>query len=310
MTHVLSLEGISLPESWLTIGVFDGVHRGHQEIIRRLVAGALSAKVPSVVLTFWPHPAKVLGDGRVRCLTTANERAALLSELGVDTVITHRFDAATAGTSAQDFVAVLQQKLGFRRLLIGYDFALGKGREGNAARLAEIGRLLNYEVEVVPALSDESGVISSTEIRKLVATGDVATAAGLLGHPYSLEGPVVTGDGRGRELGFPTANIDYPEEKILPANGIYACWAWLDGARRAAAVNVGVRPQFHPDAHKPLVEAHILDLQQQLYGIHVRLDFVERLRDEMRFPTVAHLVEQIERDVQQTRQLLAPQASA
>ncbi len=310
MTHVLSLEGISLPESWLTIGVFDGIHRGHQEIIRRLVGGARSARIPSVVLTFWPHPAKVLGDGRVRCLTTANERAALLSDMGVDAVITYHFDAATASTSAQDFVAALHQRLGFQRLLIGYDFALGKGREGNAARLAEIGRLLNYEVEVVPALSDESGVISSTEIRKLVATGDVAAAAGLLGHPYSLEGPVVTGDGRGRELGFPTANIDYPEEKILPANGIYACWAWLDGARHAAAVNVGVRPQFHPDAHKPLVEAHILDLQQQLYGIHVRLDFVGRLRDEMRFPSVAHLVEQIERDVQQTRQLLAPQASA
>jgi riboflavin kinase/FMN adenylyltransferase len=164
-------------------------------------------------------------------------------------------------------------------------------------------------VEIVPALSDESGVISSTEIRKLVATGAVSEAAVLLGRHYSLHGSVVPGDGRGQGLGYPTANLEYPPDKILPANGIYACWAWLDGARHLAAVNVGIRPQFHPDAHTPLVEAHILDLDRQLYGEDLRLDFVQRLREEMRFPSVPELIEQIERDVQRTRQLLAQEAS-
>jgi riboflavin kinase/FMN adenylyltransferase len=309
MMYVHSLDEISLPKSWLTIGVFDGVHRGHQEIIRRLTSGAHAAGVPAVVVTFWPHPATVLGGLGVRCLNTDDERADLLSALGVDSVITHAFDAATAGTSAQDFVARLHDRLGFRRLLIGYDFALGKGREGNAARLMEIGHDLSYDVEIVPALSDESGVISSTEIRKLVATGDVATAAGLLGHAYSLGGPVVAGDGRGRGLGFPTANIDYPGEKILPSNGIYACWASLDGHRHLAAINVGLRPQFHPEAHTPSVEAHILDFDQQLYGMNVRLEFVQRLRDEMRFPSVLDLIEQIRHDVRRTREILEPAPS-
>jgi len=304
MIHVRSLDDISLRESWLTIGVFDGVHRGHQEIIRRLTSGAYALGAPAAVVTFWPHPATVLGDGKVRCLSTADERATLLSTLGVDAVVTLRFDAATANTSANDFVARLHQRLEFRHLLIGYDFALGKDREGNAGRLAEIGQALRYEVEIVPALGDESGVVSSTEIRKLVATGDVAAAAALLGHAYSLHGPIVTGDQRGRDLGYPTANIDYPAAKILPSNGIYACWAWLEGRRHLSAVNVGVRPQFHPNASTPLVEAHILDLDRQLYGADLRLEFVQRLRDEMRFPSVPDLIEQIQRDVQQTRRLL------
>lgn len=308
MTHIRSVEDIALEGSWLTIGVFDGVHRGHQQIIRRLASGAHAVQLPAVVLTFWPHPATILGDGGVRCLTTDEERAALLSEFGVDTVITHTFDRATASTTAHDFVARLHGRLRFQRLLIGYDFALGRDREGNAARLGEIGRELGYETEIVSALGDESGVISSTEIRKLVATGDVSSAAVLLGHPYSVHGTVVRGDGRGRDLGFPTANIDYPAEKILPLNGIYACWAWMAGERRLAAVNVGTRPQFHPDASKPLVEAHVLDFQGDLYGADVKLDFVHRLRDEKRFPSVNRLIEQMRRDVDRTRQMLSPVA--
>jgi riboflavin kinase/FMN adenylyltransferase len=170
--------------------------------------------------------------------------------------------------------------------------------------LSDLGETFGYEVEVVPALSDESGVVSSTAIRKLVATGDVSAAAALLGHPYSLHGPVVPGDARGRELGFPTANIQFPPEKILPSNGIYACWAWLQGQRLPAAVNVGVRPQFHSGATHPLVEAYLLDFDRDIYGADVRLDFVRRIRDEMRFPFVSDLIEQIHRDVRQIRQVL------
>ncbi len=305
MIHVRSLAEISLPRSWLTVGVFDGVHRGHREIIRRLTNGAHAVGAQAAVLTFWPHPATVLGDGKVKCLTTDDERADMLAALGVDALITHAFDSATAATSARDFVEQSHRRLRFDRLLIGYDFALGKDREGDASRLAELGREFGFELEVVPAISDESGVVSSSAIRKLVATGDVSAAAALLGHPYSLHGPVVAGDARGRELGFPTANVQYPLEKILPSNGIYACWAGLEGQRLPAAVNVGVRPQFHSGATQPLVEAYILDFDRRIYGIDVRLEFIRRIRDEMRFPFVSDLIEQIHRDVLQIRQVLS-----
>ncbi len=305
MKHVDSLQAVSLHNSWLTIGVFDGVHRGHQQIIQSLTAGAHRASAPAVVVTFWPHPASVLGGGEVKCLTTPGERADLLSGLGVDVVITLTFDKALANTSARDFVSQLQGRLDFHHLLIGYDFALGKGREGNAARLVDIGRKMDYAVEVIPAVSDESGVISSTEIRKLVATGDIAEAANLMGHPFSLHGSVVHGDSRGHGLGFPTANIEHPAGKILPSNGVYACRAWIDGSSHAAAVNVGIRPQFHADARKPLVEAHILDFEREFYGQDLRLEFVARLRNEARFASVEALVQQMHEDVRQTRELLS-----
>ncbi len=305
MIHVRSLNDLSLKSTWLTVGVFDGVHRGHQQIIQKLTAGARQDSAPAVVLTFWPHPEAVLRAGQVKCLAMPDERAELLSAMGVDVTITQLFDRRVASTTAHDFVAELKRHLDFRHLLIGYDFALGREREGNAARLAKLGRELDYSLEVVAALGDESGVISSTEIRKLVATGDVSEAAKLLGHNYSLHGQVVHGEGRGRELGFPTSNIAYSAEKILPANGIYACWAWLGAARHRAAVNVGVRPQFHSDAGPPLVEAHILDFEREVYGMDVRLEFVARLRDETKFASVAALVEQMGRDVGRTRQLLS-----
>jgi riboflavin kinase/FMN adenylyltransferase len=305
MIHTASLDELSLQNSWLTIGVFDGVHRGHQQIIRRLTAGAQGPAAPAVVVTFSPHPASVLGRGEVKCLTTSDERADLLARLGVDVVVTLTFDHDLAETSAQDFVERLRRPLDFRHLLIGYDFALGKGREGNAARLTQLGAKLGFAVEVIPAVGDESGVISSTEIRKLVETGEVGEAANLLGHPYSLHGPVIHGDRRGRELGFPTANIEYPAAKILPSNGIYACRANVGARTLQAAVNIGVRPQFESHGHKPMVEAYLLDFQGDLYGQDVRLDFVARLRDEGRFASVEALVEQMHVDVKRTRELLA-----
>lgn len=300
-----SLEELDLQKSWLTIGVFDGVHRGHQQIIHELIAQAHAANAPAAVLTFWPHPASVLTDRPVKCLTTPDERAALLSALGVDYVIAQTFDRELANTPAHEFVGRLKVHLGLAHLLIGYDFALGKGREGGATRLTEMGREFGYEVKIVPALSDESGVISSTEIRKLVATGDVAEASLLLGHYYEVHGPVVHGDSRGRDLGFPTANIEYPDQKILPANGVYACRVWVDGAAHAGAINVGVRPQFHETAGKPLVEAFILDFNGDLYGHDLRLEFVERLRAEKRFPSVEALIEQMHRDVDRARQVVS-----
>jgi len=307
MQHYHSLEEVSTTNAWLTIGVFDGVHRGHREIIRKLVADARANHAPSAVLTFDPHPASVLTWRDIKCLTTPNERADLLAALGVDIVITQRFTPDLSTVPAHEYMSHLKETLGLSHLLIGYDFALGRGREGNATRLAEIGNDLNYTVEVISAIGDESGVISSTEIRKLVSTGNVGEAAKLLGYNYSLCGPVIHGDGRGHRINIPTANVDYPQQKVIPANGIYACWAWL-GARSAkfmAATNIGFNPTFTPDKKTPSLEAHILDFQRDIYGQEVKLEFVARLRDELKFNSVDALLEQIHDDISETRRILA-----
>lgn len=304
MQHYRSLEEVNLKNSWLTVGVFDGVHRGHQELIKKITVGAHAHEAPAVVLTFDPHPASVLGGHEIKCLTLPAERAELLGQLGVHVVITQPFTRELASVTAYDFMMRLTSQLGLRHLLIGYDFALGKGREGNATRLTEIGAELGYSVEVVPALSDESGVISSTAIRKLIEVGSVAEAARLLGRLYSLHGPVIRGDGRGRTLGVPTANIAYSSEKMIPAKGIYACRAYIGGQPYLAAINIGTNPTFTPDKQMPNVEAHLLDFNRDLYGEDLRLDFVARLRDELKFDSVDELLKQIWNDVELTRKIL------
>jgi riboflavin kinase/FMN adenylyltransferase len=304
MGHYRSLEKVNLENSWLTVGVFDGVHRGHQQIIKKLTAGAHANDAPAVVLTFDPHPASVLGGHEIKCLTLPDERAELLTQLGVDMVITQHFTRELSTVSAYDFMTQLAHQLRLKHLLIGYDFALGKGREGNATRLTEIGSELGYSVEVVPALSDESGVISSTAIRKLIEVGNVGEAAHLLGRFYSLQGPVIRGDGRGRTINVPTANIAYSSDKMIPAKGIYACWAYLNGQKYLAAINIGTNPTFTPDKETPNVEAYLLDFRREIYGEDLRLEFVARLRDELRFKSVDELLHQIWQDVEATRRIL------
>jgi riboflavin kinase/FMN adenylyltransferase len=304
MQHYRSFEEVSLQKSWLTVGVFDGVHRGHQQILKKLTTGAHANDAPAVVLTFDPHPASVLGGREIKCLTLPEERAELLGNLGVDVTITQPFTRELSTVTAYDFMLRLTRQLGLKHLLIGYDFALGKGREGNATRLTEIGSELGYNVEVIAALSDESGVISSTEIRKLIEVGNVAEAGRLLGNSYSLHGPVIHGDGRGRTIDVPTANIAYPRQKMIPAKGIYACWAYRKDQKYLAATNIGTNPTFTPDKETPNVEAHLLDFRGELYGEDVRLEFVERLRDELRFNSVEVLLEQIWKDIEMTRKIL------
>jgi len=304
MLHTTSLNDVQLNDAWLTIGVFDGVHRGHQVILRQLVEGAHAAGSQAVVLTFSSHPAAVLGHRELKCLTTPAERAELLGAQGVDLVITHPFDEKVAALSAAEFMKPLKDRLGLKHLLVGYDFALGKGREGNAARLSEIGREMGYSVQVMEAVSDESGVISSSSIRKLVAVGKVEEAAEMLGRYYALSGPVVHGDARGHLIGYPTANIVAPSEKAIPAFGIYACWAQVSGERHLAAISIGVRPTFEYDQPDVRVEAYLLDFNANLYGQTVTLEFVKRLRDEMKFPSVEALTAQIDSDVQTVRKLI------
>jgi len=305
MIHYRSLEEVFLQGSWLTIGVFDGVHRGHQEILSNLTADAHQHGASAVVLTFWPHPAIVLGKRYdLKTLTTPEERAELLGAQGVDAVITHPFTPDFAKLSAQDFMRLVARHLGLRSLWIGYDFALGHNREGDLERLTELGDEFGYGVQAIGPVKNGGDVLSSSLIRQRIREGNVSRAAVNLGRNYTLTGPVVHGDGRGRKINIPTANIDYPKDKVIPANGVYATWAWVGGERFPAATNIGINPTFTPDKQTANVEAHILDFDRDLYDQEVKLEFVERLRDELKFDGVEALLKKIDEDIAQTRDIL------
>jgi riboflavin kinase/FMN adenylyltransferase len=306
LQHYHSLDDIHLVDTWLTIGIYDGVHRGHLEILRPLISDAHTSGHAAVVLTFSPHPAVVLaGRADFKCLTTPDERAAILGSIGIDVVITQTFDRELADQTAEEFMRRLSRNLGLRHLFIGYDTALGRGREGNAARLTDIGRELGYNVQSFPALKDQSGIISSTRIRAAITAGNVSAAASVLGRPYSITGTVVHGDGRGHTLNLPTANIQIPISKVLPAFGIYACRAWVEERPYPASTSIGIRPTFYlyePPA--PTIEAHLLDFNQDLYGREVRLEFMEYLRPEEKYPSIQALMAQIQKDIVQTRRII------
>jgi riboflavin kinase/FMN adenylyltransferase len=304
MQHYRSLEAASLTGSWLTIGVFDGVHRGHQEIIHQLTAGAHAKGAPAVVLTFSPHPAFVLSSVDLKWLTLPDERAGILAALGVDVVITHPFDKETAAQTPENFMKLVKDHLDLQKLIVGYDFALGRNRSGDLTRLSEIGRQLSYEVLPVAAVQIDGQILSSTLIRQLVSEGDVAGAAQKLGRNYAVSGPVVHGDGRGRTIGIPTANLDVPREKAIPANGVYACWAMVAEARHPAVVNIGVRPTFTAGDVVPHVEAHLPGYDGDLYGRTLNLEFVERLRGEQKFSGIDALVAQIHADIARAQAIL------
>ena len=305
MSLIHSLDETVFQNAWLTIGVFDGVHRGHQQVLQSLVSRAHEAGGPALVLTFNPHPAVVLGGiTDFKCLTTPDERAELLESYGVDAVIMQAFNQKFADQTAGQFMLQVVQHTGLCGLVIGYDTALGRGREGNADRLAEIGNELGYTVQVIPPLKDEDGIISSTRIRRSIAAGRVSAAAKDLGRYYSVTGPVIHGDGRGHRINLPTANIEVPPGKVPPANGIYASWVWWDGQKYRAATNVGVRPTFTPDLPLPIIEAHLLDFDHDLYGQQVKLEFVEYLRPEEKYDSVDALVEQIQADIARTAEIL------
>lgn len=230
MQHYWSLDDVHIHNAWLTIGSFDGVHRGHQEIVRKLTAGAHSVGAPAVVLTFHPHPAVVLGKRKdALYLTTPEQRAELLGELGVDLVIIQPFNQTVAGMRAAEFLTLVNEHLNIKDLWVGNDFALGKGREGNVDKLRQIGESFGYKLEVVPPFMLEGEVVSSSRIRNLLADGNVSKAANLLGRPYQLSGMVVTGDGRGRIIGVPTANLSIWPEQQLPKAGVYVCRAQVNG---------------------------------------------------------------------------------
>jgi riboflavin kinase / FMN adenylyltransferase len=300
--HLTSLDGVNLQHVWLTIGSFDGVHLGHQELIRELNKKAHEDGSLSVVLSFYPHPAVVLrGKKGPFYLTTPDERAILLDELGTDVVITHPFTSEIAQTSAHDFIEYLKSHLVFQQLWVGNDFALGHGREGNVDTLKLLGKEFGYLVQVIQPVVFDGQKVSSSQIRNLIFGGNIERANKLLGRAYRLSGVVVHGDGRGRLIGIPTANLEINDEKLIPGAGVYACKAEINGKQWQAAVNIGIRPTFDSPDQLSHVEAHLLDYSQDLYGQQIYIDFISRLRGEQRFPSVQALIDQVHSDIEQTR---------
>ena len=290
----------------VTIGVFDGVHRGHLGLLAQLRAAAASGLATAVV-TFRNHPLTVLRpEIDVTYLMPFERRLELLEGADVDHVVPIDFTHELSQLSAREFVTLLRDRLSMRHLVAGPDFALGKGRAGTLDVLRGLGADLGFEVtEADPSVA--GGVrVSSTETRKRLAEGAVGDAAELLGRPFRLTGEVVKGDQRGRALGFPTANLKIAPQMALPADGIYATLAHVGGRALASATSIGVRPTFETAGRT--VEAFILDFDEDIYGAEVSIDFIERIRPEARFDSVEALIEQMDKDVEQCRGILAAEA--
>lgn len=288
----------------LTIGAFDGVHRGHQYLIEQLLEKARRTHRLAGLITFHPHPSAVLSPGNpTRYITTPGEKAALLERLGLDIVAILPFTRELARTSARHFIEMVSRQLRMTELWVGKDFALGYGREGTSDVLRALGQEMGFSVETITPVVWKGEIISSTRIRSLLFRGQVREAAELLGrYPY-LAGEVVRGAQRGRCLGFPTANLEVRAERAIPANGVYAVYAVLGEERYQGLANVGVRPSF--DNGERTVETYILDFEADIYGCDLVVEFVQRLRSEKRFTDIKDLVAQIERDIVEARHILA-----
>ncbi len=298
----------ALPENdtALTIGVFDGVHLGHEFLIKKLKERASDGGLLSVVVTFHRHPRLVLSPrSNLTYLTSIKERIRLLESLGVGCVVTLSFTRELAELSAREFIGLLQKYLRMRSLVVGPDFALGKRREGDAPKLESLGEELHFSVEVVEPMVCEGGVVSSTAIRSALSQGEMIKVSQLLGRRFTLSGQVMKGDQRGKTLGFPTANLVPDPEQALPPDGVYTTRAFVNETAYTAVTNIGVRPTFGDG--KRVVEVHILDFEErELYGHEIRIELAHRLRGEVRFSGADELKEQMRRDVEQTRALLVP----
>lgn len=291
--------------SRLTIGSFDGLHIGHQTIIQQLVSNAHQANQLAIVLTFFPNPTVYFRKLKTPFYLTTNlEKEELLHQLGVDQTIILPFNQELAQTSAEDFITHIFKRFQFEEIYIGYDFRFGMNREGDAEKLERFGEKLGFSVKIQQPISLGDLSVSSSLIRTMVTAGSVENLFPYLQRWYSLLGEVVHGDGRGKKLGMPTANIAFEHQKLLPANGIYAARIHINKAVRPAAVSIGVRPTFYPTPKDRTVEAYILDWDQDIYGKLVDLEFVCRLRDEIKYNNVEELTRQVEKDIQMTRKII------
>lgn len=291
------------PSIVLSLGNFDGVHLGHRRLIRELVRIAEEVDATPVVFTFDPHPAAVLSPNHAPpLLLTREAKERFLELLGVQVLLCVPFTVELARLSPEDFVRqVLCRELAVREVIVGYNFTFGHRGAGKAGDLQRYGARYGFGVHIVPPVEIEGQVVSSTLIRNLLGTGDVERARRYLGYSPFVEGRVITGDQRGRVLGFPTANVAVPENLLLPANGVYAVRVRIGDDVFWGVANVGTRPTFVADRQRPGVEVHVLDFTGDLYGRSIKVMFVQRLRSERRFKDPAELVLQIHRDIGRVR---------
>jgi len=287
--------------SVVTVGTFDGVHRGHQLVLDAVLRLAASAKLESVLVTFDPHPLEVVNPAAApKLLTLPDEKRALCEGRGIDRVVTMPFTPAVAQLDAAAFVAKLRDEHAMRHLVMGYDHGFGRGRSGDVATVRKLGQSLGFEVVVVDAVRDDGQPVSSTLIRAAVAHGDLEAAGRWLGRAYSIRGTVVRGAGRGRTIGIPTINLAPPDpRKLLPPDGVYAVRVQVGGKTVGGMMNQGARPTFGDPVRT--LEVHLFDFDGELYGADVEVAWVRRLRDVQAFPSRDALVAQLERDRQAAR---------
>ncbi len=291
--------------SAVTIGNFDGVHLGHRALVERTIARAQELGCRAVALTFDPHPMAVLSPERVpMALQGLDERVAMLKASGIDHVEVVRFDAALAALAPEAFVAeILVERLGTRAVVVGENFRFGRGASGDVATLRALGPVHGFGVDALTLVGDDGSAWSSSALRAQLALGDVAAVGAGLGRAFTVTGEVVHGEGRGRTIGIPTANVAVASGRALPADGVYACVATTTTGRWPAVVNIGLRPTF--DGVGRTVEAHLLDADLDLYGQALTLAFVARIRPEQRFDGPEQLVARIRQDVEEARTALS-----
>ena len=289
----------------LTVGNFDGVHLGHRELLRKTVSRSRDSGGIAVALTFSPHPVRFFSPGaRFYEITTEEEKADLIARMGIDVLVIESFDGGIGRMLPDEFAReILSRRLRARWVTVGYDFTFGRNRTGSPALLVEAGRDLGFEVDIVPPLVRGGLIVSSTRIRDLLLAGRVREAEELLCRPYRMSGPVVTGAGRGKKLGFPTANIQFSQE-LVPLPGVYVVEAKIGGVLHRAVASVGFTPTFGENSLG--VEVHVMDFHRDIYGEEVAVYFRDRIRDERKFKRVQDLVRQIEKDVQYAREARLP----
>jgi riboflavin kinase/FMN adenylyltransferase len=306
MQVIRNLDSLQEPphRTVLTIGNFDGVHLGHREIFRRVVDKARQLSGTATVVTFEPHPLRLLAPEKAPLrLNTPEEKVRLLSASCIDLLVVLDFTRQLADLPAEAFVSeILVRKLGVNHLIVGYDYAFGRDRQGNTDFLAAQARLHNFTLEVLEPISARQQAHSSTMIRQFLREGSVAEAVNVLGRNFTLDGEVVHGDGRGRKLGFPTANL-VTQKEILPRDGVYAVKVKWQDNYYDGVINIGQRPTFAGSA--PTLEIHLMDFQGDLYGERLRIYFVDRLRDELKFSSVEALQEAVMKDIARARELLS-----
>ena len=292
-----------LRESIVTVGVFDGLHIGHQAVIQQVLTQSEKFNLASLVLTFDPPPLAFLAPERCPpTLTTLSKKIEILGQLGVDGVVFARFDAYLQQMSPDAFVQqVLLQRLHAKQVIIGYDWQFGKGRSGNAEALRQLGDQYQFSVMIVGPVQLHGMPVHSTRVREAIAGGNLNLVSDLLGRRYSIMGEIVLGDGRGRQIGFPTANIDAGNQ-MLPPSGVYAIQVKLEGRMLNGVMNMGTRPTF--DGEEFQIETHLFDFEQMVYGKKMEIFFIEKIRDERRFPNPEILVNQIKQDVATAKAIL------